>query len=263
MPLAASGFSALTRDVAGHLATVGRLDAADLTVDPSQAPSAASRDLSSADEAAAWKAALSVDATAAPGGVRPPGAARGGRHVQPVAGHRGCRGPARRRRLRGHASAGPPPPLTAVPAPAVAWPCGRSGPCGRWPRGRPGPCDRTAPGRDVPVVAGPAVAPPEQPRTRPLGASAARARRPRVTAARSDSTPASRAVGDGSRSARPARGPAPVILRIGPARRARGTGAPKGGSAPWSGRCGRCRRAPSGRARRARPPRRRRVPART
>ena len=54
-----------------------------------------------------------------------------------------------------------------------------------------------------------------------------------------------------------------VILRSGFARRARGTGAPKGGSAPWSGRCGRRRRAPSGRARRARPPRRRRVPART
>ena len=65
VPLPASGFSALTRDVAGHLATVGRLDAADLPVDPSQAPSAPSRDLSSADEAAAWKAALSVDATAA------------------------------------------------------------------------------------------------------------------------------------------------------------------------------------------------------
>jgi ATP-dependent DNA helicase RecQ len=65
VPLPASGFSALTRDVAGHLATVGRLGAADLTVDPSQAPSAASRDLSSADEAAAWKAALSVDVTAA------------------------------------------------------------------------------------------------------------------------------------------------------------------------------------------------------
>ena len=65
VPLPASGFSALTRDVAGHLATVGRLDAADLTVDPSQVPPAASRDLSSADEAAAWKAALSVDATAA------------------------------------------------------------------------------------------------------------------------------------------------------------------------------------------------------
>ena len=64
VPLPASGFSALTRDVAGHLATVGRLDAADLTVDPSQVPPAASRDLSSADEAAAWKAALGVDATA-------------------------------------------------------------------------------------------------------------------------------------------------------------------------------------------------------
>ena len=65
VPLPASGFSTLTRDVAGHLATVGRLDAADLAVDPSQVPPPTSRDLSSADEAAAWKAALGVDATAA------------------------------------------------------------------------------------------------------------------------------------------------------------------------------------------------------
>ena len=62
VPLAASGFVALTRDVAGHLAAVGRLDAADLAVDPAQVPDPGSRDLSSADEAAAWKSALAADA---------------------------------------------------------------------------------------------------------------------------------------------------------------------------------------------------------
>ena len=46
---------------------------------------------------------------------------------------------------------------------------------------------------------------------------------------------------------------APVDLTTGPVRRARGARAPTQGSAPWSGRCGRCRRAPSGRGRPGRP----------
>ena len=66
VPLAASGFVALTRDVAGHLAAVGRLDAADLAVDQAQVPDPGSRDLSSADEAAAWKSALAADAATGP-----------------------------------------------------------------------------------------------------------------------------------------------------------------------------------------------------
>lgn len=68
--LPAAGFPALTRDVADHLAAVGRLDRAGLDVAPG--PSAeAVREMGSAEEAATWRDRLSV----------PDGAAVAGRAV--------------------------------------------------------------------------------------------------------------------------------------------------------------------------------------
>src|SRR6266498_3887935 len=61
VPLAAAGYRRLTTEIAEHIATVGRLDRAELTVDPS----AFTDDLSSAEEAKVWRDGIRVDDQAA------------------------------------------------------------------------------------------------------------------------------------------------------------------------------------------------------
>jgi ATP-dependent DNA helicase RecQ len=57
VPLAAAGYRRLTADIADHVATVGRLEKAELTVDPS----GFTDDLSSAEEAKVWRDGIHVD----------------------------------------------------------------------------------------------------------------------------------------------------------------------------------------------------------
>jgi len=57
VPLAAAGYRRLTTEIAEHIATVGRLDRAELTVDPS----GFTDDLSSAEEAKVWRDGIRVD----------------------------------------------------------------------------------------------------------------------------------------------------------------------------------------------------------
>jgi ATP-dependent DNA helicase RecQ len=57
VPLPAAGYRRLTAEIADHVATVGRLERAELTVDPS----GFTDDLSSAEEAKVWRDGLHVD----------------------------------------------------------------------------------------------------------------------------------------------------------------------------------------------------------
>jgi ATP-dependent DNA helicase RecQ len=57
VPLPAAGYRRLTAEIADHIATVGRLEKAELTVDPS----GFTDDLSSAEEAKVWRDGVRVD----------------------------------------------------------------------------------------------------------------------------------------------------------------------------------------------------------